>query len=77
MRVLFTSLPLISHDRFVSLPIFYTVKPLILGWATTKAFWTWLGASPVDRAYVPITLSIHEWEEKKSKKGSKVDEPDK
>lgn len=52
------------------------VKPLILGWATTKAFWTWLGASPVDRAYVPITLSIHEWEEKKSKKSSKKSEPE-
>mmetsp|Transcript_20255 Transcript_20255/g.42091 ORF Transcript_20255/g.42091 Transcript_20255/m.42091 type:complete len:248 (+) Transcript_20255:200-943(+) len=47
------------------------VKPLILGWATTKAFWSWLGARPVDRAYVPITLSIHEWE-KKAKKNSKI-----
>lgn len=47
------------------------VKPLILGWATTKAFWTWLGARPVDGAYLPITLSIHEWEEKKTKRNSK------
>jgi len=44
------------------------VKPLILGWATTKAFWTWLGARPIEKAYVPITLSIHEWEDKKSKR---------
>ncbi len=65
-----------SYNHFVSRRLLYTVKPLILGWATTKAFWTWLGASPVDRAYVPITLSIHEWEEKKSKKSSKVDEPE-
>eukprot|EP00536_Pseudo-nitzschia_multiseries_P014696 jgi/Psemu1/311305/fgenesh1_kg.753_\ len=50
------------------------VKPVILGWATTKAFWTWLGARPVDRAFVPITLSIHEWEEKKQKKGSRTNE---
>jgi len=49
------------------------VKPLILGWATTKAFWTWLGARPAGRAYVPITLSIHEWEEKKTKKNAKID----
>jgi len=49
------------------------VKPLILGWATTKALWTWLGARPVDRAYLPITLSIHEWEEKKTKKNGKID----
>ncbi|OEU06825.1 hypothetical protein FRACYDRAFT_252909 [Fragilariopsis cylindrus CCMP1102] len=43
------------------------VKPLILGWGTTKWFWQWLGARPVEKAYLPITLSIHEWEEKKSK----------
>jgi len=48
------------------------VKPLILGWATTKAFWTWMGARPVHRAYLPITLSIHEWEEKKEKKITKM-----
>lgn len=53
------------------------VKPLILGWATTKAFWIWLGARPVDRAFIPITLSIHEWEEKKAKKSSNIDESDK
>jgi hypothetical protein len=41
------------------------VKPFILGWATTKWIWTWLGARQVDRAYLPITLSIHEWEDKK------------
>ena len=41
------------------------VKPLVLGWATTRWLWTWLGARQVDKAYLPITLSIHEWEEKK------------
>jgi hypothetical protein len=41
------------------------VKPLVLGWATTKWTWTWLGARQVDKAYLPITLSIHEWEDKK------------
>jgi len=51
------------------------VKPLILGWATTKWFWCWLGARPVDRAYIPITLSIHEWE-KKGKKYIKMDGTD-
>lgn len=53
------------------------VKPVILGWTTTKALWTWLGARPVDRAYLPITLSIHEWEEKKTKKNVKIDGADK
>merc|ERR1712224_1143835 len=43
------------------------VKPLVLGWATTKWFWTWLGARPVERAFLPITLSIHEWEQKQQK----------
>jgi hypothetical protein len=40
--------------------------------------WAFLGARQVDRAYLPITLSIHEWEDKKSlkKKSSKVDEGD-
>lgn len=44
------------------------VKPLILGWATTKYAWKWLGAQRVRRAYLPITLSIREWEEQKAKK---------
>jgi hypothetical protein len=38
------------------------VKPVVLGWATTKFAWVWLGARQLDRAFVPITLSIHEWE---------------
>ena len=41
------------------------VKPLILGWTTTKYAWKWLGAKRVERAYLPISLSIHEWEEQK------------
>lgn len=54
------------------------VKPLILGWTTTKYVWKWLGAKRVERAYLPITLSIKEWEEQKSKKASKYikDGPD-
>jgi hypothetical protein len=50
------------------------VKPFVLGWTTTKWLWTWLGARQVDRAFLPITLSIHEWEDKKSqkKKGSNL-----
>ncbi len=47
------------------------IKPLILGWATTKYAWKWLGAQRVQRAYLPITLSIHEWEGQKAKKGTK------
>lgn len=47
------------------------IKPLILGWATTKYAWKWLGAKRVQRAYLPITLSIREWEEQKPKKGAK------
>jgi hypothetical protein len=41
------------------------VKPLVLGWATTKWAWTWLGARQVEKAYVPITVSIREWDERK------------
>ena len=52
------------------------VQPLILGWATTKFFWTWLGAKQLDRAFVPITLSIHEWEERQTKKKNRKTEPD-
>jgi len=48
------------------------VKPLILGWATTKMVWKWLGATTVSRAYLPITLSLREWEDTK-KNGSKKD----
>jgi len=44
------------------------VKPLVLGWATTKWLWSWLGAGKLPRAYVPITLSIHEWEKRNRKK---------
>jgi hypothetical protein len=44
------------------------VKPLVLGWATTKWAWTWLGARQVEKAYVPITVSIREWEERKQPK---------
>jgi hypothetical protein len=47
------------------------IKPLVLGWATTKWLWTWLGARQVERAYVPITLSIHEWEKHKHPKPDK------
>jgi len=43
------------------------VKPVVLGWATTKYFWTTLGAKSVEKAYIPITLSIHEWETDKTK----------
>lgn len=41
------------------------VKPVILGWATTKCAWVWLGARQLDRAFLPITLSIREWEKKR------------
>lgn len=34
------------------------VKPLVLGWATTKAAWTWLGAQKVKQGHVPITLTL-------------------
>ena len=34
------------------------IKPLILGWATTKSIWLWLGASKPKGAHVPITLTI-------------------
>jgi hypothetical protein len=51
------------------------IKPLVLGWATTKWLWTWLGAHQVERAYVPITLSIHEWEKHKHPKPDKEKEP--
>lgn len=48
------------------------VKPLIFGWATTKLFWTWLGADrPSGRAYVPITLSIREWEDRSEPKNKR------
>lgn len=51
------------------------IKPLILGWATTKFIWKWLGAQRVQRAYLPITLSIREWEDQKThKKRSKTDD---
>ncbi|CAJ1938304.1 unnamed protein product [Cylindrotheca closterium] len=51
------------------------VKPVVLGWATTKAIWVWLGARQMDRAFLPITLSIHEWEDrqKRRRKGGKDD----
>lgn len=42
------------------------VKPVILGWTVTKWMWIWLGARQVDRAYVPITLSLREWEARKN-----------
>lgn len=45
------------------------VNPVILGWATTKWTWTWFGARQVPNAYLPITLSLREWEELKPKKG--------
>ncbi len=47
------------------------VKPLILGWTTTKYTWKWLGAKRVERAYLPISLSIHEWEEQKKPRKTK------
>jgi hypothetical protein len=50
------------------------VKPVVLGWATTKFAWVWLGARQLDRAFVPITLSIHEWEDRQKRK--KKDEND-
>mmetsp|Transcript_13931 Transcript_13931/g.30450 ORF Transcript_13931/g.30450 Transcript_13931/m.30450 type:complete len:227 (+) Transcript_13931:179-859(+) len=41
------------------------VKPLILGFATTKFVWKWLGArQPQGRAFVPISLSLGEWQDK-------------
>lgn len=40
------------------------VKPLILGFCSTKFLWKWLGARRVSRAFLPITLSIREWEDK-------------
>ena len=43
------------------------VKPLVLGWATTKYLWKWLGAERVGRAFLPITLSIREWEQQEKK----------
>jgi hypothetical protein len=49
------------------------VKPVILGWTTTKYLWRWLGAQRTQRAFLPITLSIREWEEQKSKKRAKED----
>ncbi|KAG7367673.1 hypothetical protein IV203_030344 [Nitzschia inconspicua] len=48
------------------------VQPFVLGWATTKWLWTWLGACQVERAFLPITLSIHEWEDKKKSNKKKV-----
>lgn len=51
------------------------VKPVVLGWATTKCAWVWLGARQMDRAFLPITLSIHEWEDRQ-KKGRKADKDD-
>ena len=34
------------------------IKPLILGWTTTKSIWLWLGANTVHGGYVPITLTL-------------------
>ena len=34
------------------------LKPLILGWTTTKSIWLWLGANTVHGGYVPITLTL-------------------
>ena len=34
------------------------IKPLILGWATTKSMWIWLGATKPKGAHIPITLTI-------------------
>lgn len=34
------------------------VQPAILGWATTKWIWVWLGARKVKGTYLPITVSI-------------------
>mmetsp|Transcript_2628 Transcript_2628/g.4101 ORF Transcript_2628/g.4101 Transcript_2628/m.4101 type:complete len:307 (+) Transcript_2628:125-1045(+) len=34
------------------------VKPLVLGWATTKYCWVWLGACKVHGAHLPIVLSM-------------------
>ena len=34
------------------------LKPLILGWTTTKSIWLWLGAYPIHGGYVPITLTL-------------------
>ena len=48
------------------------VKPMVLGFSLTKWAWTWLGARQVDKAYVPITLSIREWEELKHKPKKEV-----
>eukprot|EP00980_Cylindrotheca_fusiformis_P011807 scaffold2816_cov121-Cylindrotheca_fusiformis.AAC.23 len=44
------------------------VKPVVLGWATTKWAWVWLGARQLERAFVPITLSIHEWDDRQKRK---------
>lgn len=49
------------------------VKPLILGFCTTKFVWRWLGARRVSRAFLPITLSIREWEDQKPENESSED----
>lgn len=36
------------------------LKALVLGWATTKCFWKWMGATNVNTTSVPITLSIRD-----------------
>ena len=42
------------------------VKPVVLGWTVTKWAWIWLGARQVDRAFVPITLSLREWDARRN-----------
>lgn len=37
------------------------LKSLVLGWATTKCFWKWMGATNVNQTSVPITLSIRDF----------------
>jgi len=40
------------------------VQPVVLGWATTKWLWVWLGARKVEGTQVPIKISIRELERK-------------
>lgn len=39
-------------------------QPVVLGWATTKWLWVWLGARKVEGTQVPIKISIRELEKK-------------
>jgi len=40
------------------------VQPVVLGWATTKWIWVWLGARKVEGTHLPIKVSIRELEKK-------------